>query len=52
MCQIVTIKIAKKEIYRFGTFWSHTQIDKKSISRVIMTKIVPIWYNYKRRTNL
>ena len=33
-------------------FWSHTQIDEKIISRVIMMRMTPIWYNFKKCTNL
>ena len=29
--------------YQFGTFWSHTQIDKKTIGSVTIMTNVPIW---------
>ena len=33
-------------------FWSHTQIDEKTIGSVIMMRMVPIWYNFKMCTDL
>ena len=36
-----------KEMCRFGTIWSHTQIDKKTIGSDIIIKNVTIWYNLR-----
>ena len=33
-------------------FWSHTQIDEKTIGSVIVMRMVSIWYNFKMCTDL
>ena len=33
-------------------FWSHTQLDEKTIGSVMMMRMVPIWYNFKMCTDL
>ena len=48
----VNMYLKSLEMYRFGTFWSHTQIDEKNISSGIMMRMVPIWYNFKMCTDL
>ena len=49
-CQICTLN--REKCTDLVLFWSHTQIHEKTISSVIMMRMVLIWYNFKMCTNL
>ena len=49
-CVICTLNLEK--CTDLVLFWSHTQIDEKTISTVIMMRMEPIWYNFKMCNNL
>ena len=40
------------EMYRLVLFWSHTQIEEKTMGSGIMMRMLPIWYNFKMCTDL